>query len=261
VYRNPVSNPALRLFEFPKLAPKGPGFMVFAGANAHPSPCARIGSSTTHFLEKRSMPLTASEVHKMKHAQPSTEGVLPVILERWSPRAFADRDVTHADLKKIFEAARWAPSSFNEQPWRFIVGHRNSETYKKIHGVLVPFNQAWAAGAPVLILGVAKTRFSHNDSPNNYAVHDLGAADGFITLQAASMGIATHQMAGFDQAKAREVFAIPEIYAIGSVMALGYQGDPITLSEHYQGQEQSPRSRKPLSEIVFSSWEHPAELG
>jgi nitroreductase len=245
----------------PRIGRKRSVFIALAVENAHPSPYARIRESAKSFPEKRSMSLTASEVHKMKFAQPSTEGVLPVILERWSPRAFADRDLSHADLKKIFEAARWAPSSFNEQPWRFIVGRRNSETYKKIHGVLVPFNQAWAASAPVLILGVAKTRFSHNDSPNNYAVHDLGAADGFITLQAASMGIATHQMAGFDQAKAREVFAIPEIYAIGSVMALGYQGDPSTLSEHYQGQEQSPRSRKPLSEIVFSNWEHPAELG
>jgi nitroreductase len=207
------------------------------------------------------MTLTASEVHQMKYAQPSTEGVLHVILERWSPRAFADRDVSHADLKKIFEAARWAPSCFNEQPWRFIVGHRNSETYKKIADALVPANQAWALNAPVLILSVAKTRFSNNDSPNYYAVHDLGAADGFITLQAASMGIATHQMAGFDQAKARELFAIPEIYAIGSVMALGYQGDPSNLGERYQAQEQSPRSRKSLSEIVLSSWDHSAALG
>ncbi|MGA8089132.1 MAG: nitroreductase family protein [Terracidiphilus sp.] len=206
------------------------------------------------------MPLTLNEINKMKYAQPSTEGVLPVILERWSPRAFADQDVSPADLKTIFEAARWAPSSFNEQPWRYFVGHRNSETYKKIFNTLVPFNQAWVRSAPVLILGVAKTRFSHNDSPNNYAIHDLGAADGFITLQAAAMGIATHQMAGFDQAKARETFEIPETYAIGSVMAMGYHGDLSSLSEHYQAQEQSPRSRKPLSEIVLSSWDHPAEL-
>ena len=207
------------------------------------------------------MSLTASEVNTMKHAQPSTPGVLPVILERWSPRAFADRDVSPADLKVIFEAARWAPSSFNEQPWRFIVGHRDSETYKKIAETLVPFNHGWATLAPVLILSVAKTRFSNNDSPNNYALHDLGAADGFITLQAASMGIATHQMAGFDQAKAREAFAIPEIYAIGSVMAMGYKGEPSLLGESYQGQEQSPRSRKLLSEIVLSEWDHPADLG
>ena len=206
------------------------------------------------------MSLTAIEINKMKYAQPSTEGVLPVILERWSPRAFADRDVNPIDLRTIFEAARWAPSSYNEQPWQFFMGHRNSETYKKIFDTLVPFNQAWARTAPVLILGVAKTRFGHNDSPNNYALHDLGAADGFITLQAAAMGIATHQMAGFDQAKAREAFDIPEVFAIGSVMAMGYQGDLSSLGEQYQAQEQSPRSRKPLSEMVLSSWGHAADL-
>jgi nitroreductase len=92
---------------------------------------------------------TASEVNTMKHAQPSTEGVLPVILQRWSPRAFADRDVSAADLRVVFEAARWAPSSYNEQPWRFLVGHRGSDTYKKIFDTLVPFNQAWAKSAPV----------------------------------------------------------------------------------------------------------------
>jgi nitroreductase len=206
------------------------------------------------------MTLTASEVHQMKYAQPSTEGVMPVVLERWSPRAFADRDISPADLKKIFEAARWAPSSFNEQPWRFIVGHRNTETYKKIADSLVSSNQAWAQNAPVLILNIAKTRFSNNDSPNYHALHDLGAANGFITLQAASMGMATHQMAGFDHGKVREAFAIPETYAIGSVMALGYQGDPTALGERYQAQEQSPRSRKSLSEIVLSSWDHSADL-
>src|SRR5258707_1796037 len=113
------------------------------------------------------MTLTAHEVNNMKYAQPSAEGVLPVILERWSPRHFADRDVSLAVLKVLFEAARWAPSSFNEQPWRFIVGHRTSETYKKIADALVPSNQAWAQNAPVLILSMAKTRFSNNDSPNN----------------------------------------------------------------------------------------------
>jgi nitroreductase len=202
-----------------------------------------------------------SEVNKMKYAQPSTEGVLPVILERWSPRAFAGRDVSQADLKTIFEAARWAPSSYNEQPWRFFVGHRNSETYKKILDALVPFNQEWAKSAPVLILGIARTRFSHNDTPNNYAAHDLGAAMALMAVQAAALGLATHQMAGFDWVKAREAFAIPETYSMGSVMALGYQGEPADLHEKFQAQEQAPRSRKPLSEIVLDSWDHPADLG
>jgi len=205
--------------------------------------------------------LTANEINQMKYAQPSTDGVLPVLLERWSPRAFADRDVPAGDLKTIFEAARWAPSSYNEQPWRFFVGHRGSETYSKILDCLVPFNHDWAKGAPVLVLGVAKTRFSHNDTPNNYAGHDLGAAMALMAVQAAALGLAAHQMAGFDWTKAREVFAIPETYAMGSVMAIGYHGELTDMDEKFQAQEQAPRSRKPLSEIVLSDWDRPADLG
>lgn len=205
--------------------------------------------------------LSASEVKHMKYAQPSTDGVLPVLLERWSPRAFADRDVAPGDLKTIFEAGRWAPSSYNEQPWRFIVGHRGSETYSKILDALVPFNQDWAKSAPVLVLGVGKTRFSHNDSPNHYGLHDLGAAMALMAVQAAALGLAAHQMGGFDQAKAREAFGIPEVYAIGSVMAIGYQGELADLDEKFQAQEQAPRSRKALSEIVLSDWDLPADLG
>lgn len=207
------------------------------------------------------MILTANEINKMKYAQASTEGVLPVFLERWSPRAFADRDVSSTDLKIIFEAGRWAPSSYNEQPWRFFVGHRNSETYKKILEALVPFNQDWAKSAPVLILGVTKTRFSHNDSPNNYAAHDLGAAMALMAVQATALELAAHQMAGFDWVKARESFAIPETYAMGSVMALGYHGELTDLPEKFQAQEQAPRSRKPLNEIVWAGWDEPADLG
>lgn len=207
------------------------------------------------------MILTANELNRMKYAQPSSEGVLPIILERWSPRSFADRDVSAHDLRTIFEAARWAPSSYNEQPWRFFAGHRNSETYGKILDALVPFNHDWAKSAPVLILGVARTRFSHNDSPNNYAAHDLGAAMALMALQATALGLSAHQMAGFDWVKAREAFEIPEAYTMGSVMALGYQGELADLDDKFQAQEQSPRSRKPLSEIVFSVWDRPADLG
>jgi nitroreductase len=205
--------------------------------------------------------LSASDINQMKFAQSSADRVLPVLLERWSPRAFADRDVAAADLKTIFEAARWAPSSYNEQPWRFFVGHRGSETYSKILGALVPFNQDWAKGAPVLVLGLARTRFSHNDTPNNYAAHDLGAAMALMAVQATVLGLAAHQMAGFDWAKAREAFAIPDTFAMGSVMAIGYRGELTDMEEKFQAQEQAPRSRKPLSEIVLSDWDQPADLG
>lgn len=207
------------------------------------------------------MTLSASEVHRLKQA-PTLDGVLPVIHQRWSPRSFADRDVLSSDLKKIFDAARWAPSSYNEQPWRFLVGRRGSETYDKILAALGEFNRKWAVAAPVLILGVAGVRFSHNQQTNHYAVHDLGAAAAFITLQAAALGLATHQMAGYDQGAARKSFAIPEDFALGSVIALGYQGEPAALGDDSLIQtETSPRQRKDFSQFVFSSWDQPLDLG
>jgi nitroreductase len=207
------------------------------------------------------MALSASEVHQLKKA-PGHDSILPVVLHRWSPRSFADRDVSSADLKTAFEAARWAASSFNEQPWRFLVGTRNSETYRKILSVLMEFNQLWARTAPVLILGVAKTKFSHNGSPNAVALYDLGAAAATLCYQATALGLHTHQMGGFDRDAARKVFGVPEDYIFGAVIALGYQGEPAALpSEQMQAQETAPRQRKPLSEIVLSGWGEPASLG
>jgi nitroreductase len=207
------------------------------------------------------MTLSATEVKQVKQA-PAVEGVLPIFHERWSPRSFASRDVTPADLAKVFEAARWAASSYNEQPWRFLAGIRGSEAYRKIFESLISFNQAWATTAPVLILGTAKTRFSHNDAPNRVALYDLGAAASYLTLQAAALGIASHQMGGFDPDAARKAFEIPEVYEIGAVIALGYQGEPASLpNEHFVAQEVAPRTRKSLTEFVFSAWETPADLG
>ena len=155
------------------------------------------------------MTLSALEVHQLKLA-PAVEGVLPLIHHRWSPRSFADRDVSAADLRRVFEAARWAASSYNEQPWRFLVGTRKSDTYKKIFSALIPFNQSWAASAPVLILGVSRTKFSHNGSPNPVALYDLGAATAYLTLQAAALGLSTHSMAGFDGNVAEPLLRFPK---------------------------------------------------
>jgi nitroreductase len=177
------------------------------------------------------------------------------VLKRWSARSFADRDVRPEELKKVFEAARWTASSYNEQPWRYLVGTRGSETYKKIFSTLIGFNQGWAGAAPVLILGVASTKFSHNGTANGYALYDL-------TLQASALGLTTHQMAGFDQAAARKALEIPEDYALGAVIALGYQGEPAALGhEQMISMEIAPRERKPLSELVLSAWGEPAKLG
>ena len=201
------------------------------------------------------MALSAGEVHALKKA-PNVEGVLPVFLERWSPRSFTDREVSAETLKKVFEAARWAASSNNEQPWRFLVGRRGDSAYKKIFESLAEFNQKWAKTAPVLIMGAAKTKFSHNGTENRVALFDLGAAASYMTLQAAALGLAAHQMAGFDTEKVKKLFGIPEEYVIGSVIALGYQGEPSALGdETLIERETTARTRKPLSEIVFSEWE------
>jgi nitroreductase len=200
------------------------------------------------------MTLSAIEVNTLKQA-PAVDGVLPAVLSRWSPRSFAGREVSAVDLHRVFEAARWSASAYNEQPWRFLVGERGSSTYQKIFSTLIGFNQSWAGAAPVLILGVASGKFSHNGSPNAYALYDLGSAAGALTLQAAALGLGTHSMAGFDHDAARKTFAIPEDYLLGAVIALGYQGEPSALTQaELINLEITPRTRKPLSEIVLSAW-------
>jgi nitroreductase len=207
------------------------------------------------------MTLSASEVHKLKQSS-APDHLLAVIRHRWSPRSFTDREVSPKDLKTVFEAASWAASSFNEQPWRFFVGRRHSETYQKIFSTLMEVNQQWARSAPVLIMGVAKTKFSHNGAPNRVALYDLGAAAATLCYQATELGLHTHQMAGFNVDAARKVFNVPEDYIFGAVIALGYQGEPGTLTNQQMlAQETSPRQRKPLSEIVLSGWDEPAGLG
>ena len=206
------------------------------------------------------MTLSAGEVHALKKA-PKVEGVLPVFHERWSLRSFTEREVSVETLKKVFEAARWAASSNNEQPWRFLMGRRGDSAYKKIFESLAEFNQKWAKTAPVLILGAANTKFSHNGAENRVALYDLGAAASYMTLQAAALGLAAHQMAGFDTEKAKKLFGIPEEYVIGAVIALGYQGEPAALGdETLIERETTARTRKPLSEIVFKEWGKAARI-
>lgn len=206
------------------------------------------------------MTKTASEAHELKKA-PHVNGVLPVFHERWSPRSFSDREVGRETLATVFEAARWAASSSNEQPWRFLVGRRSSETYEKIFASLVEGNQRWARTAPVLILGVALSRFTRYGVENRHALYDLGAAASYMTLQAAALGVATHQMAGFDPEKARTLLGIPDDYLIGAVIALGYQDEPAKLAdESLIKQETTARQRKPLPEFVLEAWGKGMEL-
>jgi len=200
-----------------------------------------------------------TDLETLKHG-PKESGVHELILSRWSPRAYSDKPVAAADLKKIFTAASWAASSSNEQPWRFLIGHQGDETYTRIFDALVEFNQSWAKAAPVLILTVAKTTSTKDGNNNGWAVHDTGAASATMCLQAIALGIHTHGMAGFDKDKVRASFELPAEYTAVAVWALGYLGDPATLPDSMQKMELAPRSRKPLDELVFTAWNKPAKF-
>lgn len=206
------------------------------------------------------MTLSASEVNKLKHA-PAVEGVLPAVHGRWSARAFEAREVGAEDLKRLFEAARWAPSSANEQPWRFVVGVRGTRTHEILAESLMGFNKLWASKAPVLVVGVGQKHFAGNGKANAYALYDLGAATMQLVLQAHALGLTSHQMGGFDRGVLREKLGIPEEYEFGAVVALGYQAEPASLGdETLIAREVAPRSRKPLEELVFAEWGEPAEF-
>jgi nitroreductase len=202
---------------------------------------------------------TPESIESLKHA-PGVAGMLEPILHRWSPRAYANREVPAEDLKKGFEAARWAASSYNEQPWRFLVGRRGDATYQKILDSLVPFNQGWAKSAPVLILSVASKHFAHNGEVNRHFWHDTGAAMANFAVQVTALGLHAHSMAGFDHDKAQTSFNIPDEFETVAVTAVGYAGDPETLPEGMRKGEVSPRERKDLKEFVFSEWDNAAEF-
>jgi nitroreductase len=193
------------------------------------------------------------EVETTKHGV-AAYPVLDLILRRWSPRAFDQRTVSDSDLATMFSAASWAASSYNEQPWRFLVGRKGDETWNKIFSALTPANQGWTEGAPVLYVALAKKTFSHNGSPNRVAVHDVGAACATLSLQATALGLHTHGMAGFDPQAFRDAFGIPDDFDPISCWALGYLGDPATLAENYRKSELQPRTRKPLEDFLFTRW-------
>ena len=176
-----------------------------------------------------------------------------LIERRWSPRAFADTPVEAETLYRLFEAARWAPSSFNQQPWGFIVGTKEDEpAHRAIADCLVEGNRAWAAAAPVLLMSLAKLTFDHNGKPNRHAYHDLGLAVGSMLVQATDLGLIAHQMAGFDVDKARTDLQVPEGYDPVAAMALGYPGDAEKLPEALREKEHGPRARNDFAEFVFA---------
>jgi len=181
-----------------------------------------------------------------------------LIQNRWSPRAFdPDKKISHNDLLALLEAARWAPSCFNDQPWRFIVCVRayDENAWQNALAILAEKNQQWAKNAPVLMLSVAMANFNHNGKPNRWAMYDTGAASVSMCLQATALGLIVHQMGGFDAEKACEVFKLPEDCQPMAMMAVGYQAEAAILDDDFKTSELGPRSRVPLEQrFYFGRW-------
>jgi len=186
-----------------------------------------------------------------KHASPD-HPIYELLARRWSPYGFADRPVSAADLRSLFEAARWAASSYNEQPWSYIVATKdNPEEFARLLSCLVEANQAWAQAAPVLALGCTSLFFKKNGKPNAAAIHDLGLAAGNLCLEATARGLFVHQMIGILPDKAREVFRIPEGVQPVTGLAIGYAADPNSLPDKFKERDLAPRARRTLAEFVF----------
>ncbi len=184
----------------------------------------------------------------------------PLLQQRWSPRAFAPRAVERAKLLSLLEAARWAPSGSNRQPWAFVVGMHGDDAYTRLAECLNPSNAEWALAAPVLILSVAQTVNSEG-KPIRYALHDVGLAEMSLIVQAMALDLHVHPMAGFSQERARAAFEIPEGFEPVVMLAVGYLGDPAQLNERRRAQELESRNRKPLREFVFGeTWGEVAAL-
>ncbi len=185
-----------------------------------------------------------------------------LLRKRWSPRAFSSRPVEPDKLRSLWEAARWAPSSYNEQPWSFIVATKEDEAeYAQLLSCLVEGNIQWAQHAPVLMVSVARLSFEEDGKPNRHAFHDVGQAVANLIVQATALGLVVHQMAGIFPDKIRELYGIPEGYEAVAGIALGYPGDPEILPERLRQRELAPRSRKPIQDFVFAGrWGRPSPI-
>jgi nitroreductase len=183
------------------------------------------------------------------------QAIHELLANRWSGRAYdAAKAVSQEQVVSLLEAARWAPSCFGDQPWRYVFCNKadNMQAWQAAFDCLVPGNQGWAVNAPVLLLICADTLFGHNDKPNKWAAYDTGAATENLCLQATALGLMAHQMGGFDADKARATFKVPERYQILAMVTVGYQAAVESLSGEVKERELAARSRKPLEELFFN---------
>ena len=211
-------------------------------------------------MTKDLIPVTATTDRYNAHSATSGVAIHPLLADRWSPRAFDPTPVPSDEIVAVLEAARWAPSAMNAQPWRFIVGQVTPTgadlTYTGIYESLMPGNQAWAGKAPVLIAAVA--RVEEDGGPRASGTYELGLAVAQLTLQAHSMGLHVHQMGGFNADEVATTFGVPSDHLVVAVLALGRIGDPNLLPDWAKERESSPRERLPLAELAFSdAWGNP----
>jgi len=177
-----------------------------------------------------------------------------LIATRWSPYAFDSRAVSKADVLSLFEAAGWAASSYNEQPWSYLIASQEDlEEFAKLLSCLVEGNRVWAKAAPLLAISVASLNFQLNGKPNKAAIHDLGLAACSLTFEATARGLAVHQMIGILPERVRELYGVPEGYEAVTALAIGYVGDPNRLPDKLKERDLAPRTRKPLREFMFGS--------
>ena len=176
-----------------------------------------------------------------------------LLAEHWSPYAFDPRPVSAEDLASLFEASRWAASSFNEQPWRYLVATQdNLKAFDRVLSCLVEGNQAWAKSASVLVLSAVSLRFDRNGKPNRAAHHDLGLASANLVIEATSRGLHVHQMIGILPERAHQLFAVPEGFEVFTGMAIGYRSTDSSAAEALRQRDETPRSRRSLGQFVFS---------
>lgn len=189
----------------------------------------------------------------MKTSTEFESPVLDVIRMRRSQRAYSDRPIESDKIRSLFEAARWAPSSRNDQPWTYIYATKDQAVlWNKLFALLNPSNQVWAKNAPLLVLSLARKNFSMNGRPNESSKYDLGAANAFIALQATEVGLNLHQMGGYDHQRAIDELNIPDSYDLGVMMAIGYHGDPSNLSVDLRQREIGPRYRYIQDDFVMN---------
>lgn len=190
------------------------------------------------------------ETSKIK-TQNVPSGVHPLLAKRWSARAFNGKPISQTELNTLFEAASWSASSMNEQPWKYLFAHKqHKESFEKMWSCLLPGNQPWTTKGSVLILSLAEKNFDYKNRPNRHYMHDVGAANTQLLLQAAHQEIYGHMMGGFDMEKTIETFDIPENLEPVCFMVLGYLDEAETLEEPFKSRETAPRNRKPVEEFV-----------